>query len=60
MLRSLDGVHYVYSSPKTNVTALAVRPTEGVFQVNGWPELDINVFYASLTKQAAPSGPMHP
>ena len=52
VLRSLDGVHYVYSSPKTNVTALAVRPTEGVFQVNGWPELDINVFYASLTKQA--------
>jgi hypothetical protein len=34
-----------------NVTAVAARPTEGVFQVNGWSELNINVFYAALTEE---------
>ena len=48
VLRSLDGVQYVFSTPKRTFTALAARPTEGVFQVDGWRELDINVFYGSL------------
>lgn len=48
VLRSLDGVQYVYSTPKRTVTAIAGRPTQGVFQVNGWRELDINVAYGSL------------
>ena len=52
VLRSLDGVQYVLNTPKLNVTALAARPTEGVFQVNGWAELNINVFYAALTGQS--------
>ena len=52
VLRSLDGVHYTLSTPTLNVTALAARPTEGVFQVNGWSELNINVFYGSVTGQA--------
>jgi Alginate export len=51
VLRSLDGVQYVYNTPKLNVTAVAARPTEGVFQVNGWNELNINVFYGALTGQ---------
>ena len=51
VLRSQDGVQYVYSNPKLNVTALAARPTEGVFQVNGWHELNINVFYGAVTRQ---------
>ena len=37
--RSLDG------------TAVAARPTEGVFQVDGWNELKINVYYGALTGQ---------
>jgi hypothetical protein len=52
VLRSLDGAQYVLSTPTLTVTALAARPTEGVFQVNGWNELNINVFYGALTGQA--------
>jgi len=52
VLRSLDGVQYVLSLPTLNVTAVAARPTEGVFQVNGWSELNINLFYGALTGQA--------
>jgi hypothetical protein len=49
VLRSLDGALYAFSTPTRTFTALAARPTQGVFQVNGWSELDINVFYGSLT-----------
>jgi hypothetical protein len=49
--RSLDGAQYVLSLPKLNITAVAARPTEGVFQVSGWDELKINVFYGALTGQ---------
>src|SRR5262245_41642515 len=52
VLRSFDGAHYVLNSPKRNLTAIAARPTEGVFQTNGWAELDVNVFYAALTGQS--------
>jgi hypothetical protein len=49
--RSLDGAHYVYDTPKLNFTAVAARPTEGVFQADGWAELKINVFYGAVTGQ---------
>src|SRR5512138_1227083 len=49
--RSLDGAQYVLGMPKWNVTAIAARPTEGVFQVDGWSELKINVFYGAFTGQ---------
>jgi hypothetical protein len=49
--RSLDGAQYVLSMPTLNITAVAARPTEGVFQVSGWDELKINVFYGALTGQ---------
>ncbi|HSL23723.1 MAG TPA: alginate export family protein [Vicinamibacterales bacterium] len=58
VLRSLDAAQYVLSTPTLNVTALAGRPTEGVFQVSGWSELDINVFYGSVTGQSG--GDRHP
>src|SRR5207248_1099611 len=29
------------------------RPTQGVFEVNGWPELNINVLYGAVTGQLA-------
>src|SRR5262249_6765970 len=47
--RSLDGAVYVLNMPGLNVTAVAARPTEGVFQVSGWDELKINVFYGAVT-----------
>lgn len=51
--RSFDGVQYVLVRPAWNLTVLAARPTEGVFQVNGWRELGVNVYYAALTRQMA-------
>ena len=47
--RSLDGAQYVFDTPTLNITAVAARPTEGVFQVDGWNELKINVFYGAVT-----------
>jgi hypothetical protein len=49
--RSIDGAQYALTTKTINVTALAGRPTQGVLQVNGWPELNINVFYGALTRQ---------
>jgi hypothetical protein len=50
--RSLDGAQYVRSGSKLNLTLFGGRPTRGVFQVDGWGELNINVFYGALTGQA--------
>jgi hypothetical protein len=56
--RSIDGALYSLTASDLNLTALAGRPTQGVFDVNGWPELKINVFYTALTRQI--SGDGHP
>lgn len=48
--RSFDGAHYVYDTPALNVTAIAARPTRGVFQVDGDGELDVNTAYGAVTK----------
>ena len=53
--RSFDGAQYVVDKPAWNVTALAGRPTQGVFQANGWREVDVNVGYGALTRQVASS-----
>ena len=47
--RSFDGVQYALDRPTLNVTLLAARPTQGVFQVDGWGELNISVLYGALT-----------
>jgi hypothetical protein len=49
--RSLDGAQYVLDRSKLNLTLLGVRPTRGVFQVDGWGELNANIFYGALTGQ---------
>jgi hypothetical protein len=49
--RSVDGAQYAMDRPMVNLTLLAARPTRGVFQVDGWGELDINVFYGAITRQ---------
>ena len=49
--RSLDGVVYAFDRPATNVTLLAARPTRGVFQVDGWGELNVDVVYGAITHQ---------
>jgi hypothetical protein len=47
--RSFDAVEYVADSSAANLTLLAARPTRGVFQVDGWGELNVNVLYGALT-----------
>lgn len=49
--RSLDGVQYAIDRAKVNFTTVGARPTRGVFQVDGWGELNVNVFYLALTRQ---------
>ncbi|HKE23965.1 MAG TPA: alginate export family protein [Bryobacteraceae bacterium] len=49
--RSFDGVEYSLDRANLNFILLAARPTRGVFQVDGWGELNANVFYGALTGQ---------
>jgi Alginate export len=49
--RSIDGALYSRTASQLTITALAGRPTRGVFDVNGWPELNIALFYGALTRQ---------
>ena len=49
--RSIDGALYVFNGATSNVTLLGGRPTQGVFQVDGWGELNVNVLYGAWTKQ---------
>jgi len=51
--RSVDGVQYGLDRRDWNVTALAFRPTRGVFDVNGWDDLDVNVLYGAVTRRSA-------
>jgi hypothetical protein len=48
--RSFDGAHYSRTSKASNLTAVAARPTEGVFQLRGWSELDVDFYYGAFTK----------
>jgi len=48
--RSLDGIHYSRGASDTNLTFVAARPTEGVFQVRGMKELNVTIVYGALTK----------
>jgi hypothetical protein len=50
--RSIDGAMYSLNWKQLNLTSIAGRPTQGVFQVDGWGELNINVGYAAVTGQA--------
>jgi hypothetical protein len=49
--RSFDGAEYSRNLSKLNLTLFGGRPTRGVFQVDGWGELNINVYYGAITGQ---------
>lgn len=49
--RSLDGAQYTFDRPSLNVTVVGGRPTRGVFQVDGWGDLDTTIVYGALTRQ---------
>jgi hypothetical protein len=48
--RSFDGAQFSWNAGPNSVTAFAARPTEGVFQVDGMGELDVEVFYGAFNK----------
>ena len=54
--RSFDGANYALNGSNLNLTLFGGRPTRGVFQVDGWGELNVNVFYGALTGQAGGKG----
>ena len=51
--RSLDGIDGHWQSGKWNITALATRSDQGVFNMNGNPELNVDVQYLALTHSQA-------
>lgn len=48
--RSFDGVQFSVNSGQNNFTFFGARPTQGVFQVKGMDELDIDTYYGSYTR----------
>jgi hypothetical protein len=48
--RSLDGVDAHYGKGSWDLTAMAARPTQGVFNMNANPELNVDVQYLAFTK----------
>lgn len=55
--RSFDGVQYVRGTPGLNLTLVAARATQGVFQVNAWGELDTDILYGALTHVVGKGSP---
>jgi len=49
--RSFDGLQYMRDTAKNNFTFFGARPTEGVFQLRGTNELDVDLYYAAWTRQ---------
>jgi hypothetical protein len=49
--RSFDGVDMAWTRGKNNLTFFGGRATQGVFNVNGMPDLDVSVQYAAYTRQ---------
>jgi hypothetical protein len=49
--RSFDGAQYAFLAPAWHATAVVARPTQGVFRVNGWPNLDVGLVYVATTRR---------
>ena len=51
--RSFDGLDAHYQAGAWNLTAMAARSDQGVFNMNGNPELNVDVQYLALTRADA-------
>ena len=51
--RSFDGVQLSANAGANNFTFFGGRPTEGVFQVKGMNELDIDTYYGAYTRSVS-------
>jgi hypothetical protein len=47
--RSFDGGQLSHNGKRLNLTFLAARPTEGVFQLDGWQNIPVRVLYGAAT-----------
>jgi hypothetical protein len=48
--RAFDGLQLSLNSGKNNFTVFGARPTEGVFQVKGMDELDVDIYSGTYTR----------
>jgi hypothetical protein len=48
--RSFDGAQFARNFKAGNLTFVAARPTEGVFQLDGNRELDVDFYYGAFTR----------
>ena len=48
--RAFDGVQFTLNSTQNNWTFLGARPTQGVFQVKGMDELDVDIYSGTYTR----------
>lgn len=55
--RSVEGVQYVRGTARTHISLAAARATAGVFQVNGWGELDTDIHYGAPTRSVGKKSP---
>ena len=47
--RSYDGMQMGFNDGNSNITVFGARPTQGVYQIQGMDELDINLFYGAFS-----------
>jgi hypothetical protein len=52
-MRSFDGVDAHYGSGSWDITAMAARSDQGVFNMNGNPELNVDAQYLAYSRMAA-------
>ena len=48
--RTFDGGEFSWNAGPNNFTLFAARPTEGVFQVDGMDELNVEVYYGAFNR----------
>lgn len=48
--RTYDGGSFQWNSGPNNFTFFGARPTQGVFQVDGMDELDVEIYYGSFNR----------
>lgn len=53
--RSFDGAQYTHRTSTQGITAVAFRPTSGVFDVDGARSLAVDVVYAAVNRSVGPA-----
>ena len=48
--RTFDGAQFQWNAGSHNITAFGGRPTEGIFQVDGMNEVDIQTYYGAYNR----------